>query len=139
MPPQKKAKVEAKAKTITLLLPYQRTFGKFEMKVDQTLEDLADIIRESDVRENKTILARKGISWVEWLYFTELGGKPIPMKVTLAKLIQDDLIFELQPLLVEVPEHRPRPVTTPPWRSAPSTRKRSFGAVIEGFSALRVI
>jgi hypothetical protein len=102
---KKKAEAKAKAKAIKLRLDDPQGIGgegEFEVKMDQTLSDLADIIREDD---DDFIWSLWGL--LEWMYFTTVEGKLIPMKVTVAKLIQDGLISDGQKLLVECPEDPP--------------------------------
>jgi hypothetical protein len=127
---------KAKAQTITLWLPDPRygdladmdlfSFGlegEFPLKMDQTLEDLADMVKEDweswGFLHGKRWISLKDLAdmtrkedWpflhdgqelprggLEWLCFTTLEGELMPPNVTMAKLIQDGLISDGQRLV----------------------------------------
>ena len=103
--PKKKAKAKARAmaKTIKLRLDDPLLWdmeSEFALKMDQTLSDLADFVRQDD--------DLMGIKWLSWgllaeMYFTTAEGTLIPMNVTVAKLIQDGLICDGAKLLIDAP------------------------------------
>ena len=107
MPKNKKAEAKARpskarpfAKTIMLKLD-DPLFGdkecEFRLKMDETLSDLADGVRQGDDLFD--------IKWLSWgplaeMWFTTVEGTLIPMNVAVAKLIQDGLISDGAKLLI---------------------------------------
>ena len=71
--------------------------GEAEMKMDQTLSDLADFVRDFE--------DTRGIYWgtLDEMWFTTVHGMPLPMNVTLGKLLLDGLISDGSKLLVKAP------------------------------------
>jgi hypothetical protein len=96
--------------------------GEVEVKMDQTLSDLAFFLREDG----------EDMRWISWgtlveLWFTTVDGTPIPMNVTVAKLIQDGLISDGAKLLLETPQPKTpslmnNDVCSGPWPPAPGKK-----------------